>query len=834
MKKFFSFVAALFFTGSMMAGTIYSWDGSQSANDSTANETGGVATAEGGNASMIVGKASKLNWCLNLGKGYSNGANYIKITLDSALVGGENITVGAYVTGNSAPTGVAVLGINFGGENELTLDYDAANVATSPMPYVSTNTAPADNYFTVPAAAAGKDEIWLYRKTGATTVFVSKFVVERDSLPADTITTDEAPVNLIDLSTTTFESWFGDGGWAPITTSTATYDPSTGAINCVLNQDPFGQWHAQLKLNTTGIVLDPAKKYEFRATFESTVNASGITFKAFDNAPLAYAENIAVTAGTPTYYVSPAFMGAGIGNGVIVFDLGNCPNGAEVTISDIILCESEADLIEPLAAVYDLQKNDEILLDAFDVVYVNGSNIYVKDNTAAGLLYASNYGLVAGDHVAAGLKGTIDIFNGIYEVKPTTAFADLQVSHGTAPDPAVATAVPTVEDQNKYVVYKGVSFDAADAFDSASKNTVKGVFKGDTITFYNNFKIAATFQAGKTYDVVAVNAVYKTNVQVYPIEVSEHILIFDDCVGEHGLFDPDVAAINGTYFAPGWNTGAGADHSAFIENGTISIHVGDQGYGDMWNGQVFVDPGFTFTPGKAYHYEFDIVSWNKVCITVKVNNSDDDAFFVQSLYDLNIGGGTYHFSTDSVFVNENLNTEKGPLVFGFGWTDPNQDIFIKCIKITEIGDAPAPVEEHMYIKHPWGTGVDADWSWQEMNACTFKNVDAWTYIGAWGGVGFNIADNAEGNNASWYAAADIQFLDDEQALVEAPAVGTANCEFYFIPSFVGGIVTPAYVVVPVTEGVENVMDFKASKAVVDGKLVIVKNGVVYNIVGARF
>ena len=110
-----------------------------------------------------------------------------------------------------------------------------------------------------------------------------------------------------------------------------------------------------------------------------------------------------------------------------------------------------------------------------------------------------------------------------------------------------------------------------------------------------------------------------------------------------------------------------------------------------------MDPGFTFEAGKAYHYEFDIVSTGKVCMTVKVNDSDADAFFEQTVYDLNIGGGTYHFSTDSVFANANLNTAKGPLVFGFGWTDANNDITIQCIKITEVGAPPEPVEEKIYI-----------------------------------------------------------------------------------------------------------------------------------------
>lgn len=180
MKKLFSLFVAAFMALSVSAVTVYSWDGSLNASNETANETGGVATAMGGNQNTVVGKASKTNWCLNLGKGYSNGENYIKITLNAPLQGGETITTGCFVTGNSKPTADLVYGINFGGENELTLTYDADNAEASQIPYISTNAAPEDATLTVPAAAAGKTEIWIYRKSGSTTLLVSKFVVSRE------------------------------------------------------------------------------------------------------------------------------------------------------------------------------------------------------------------------------------------------------------------------------------------------------------------------------------------------------------------------------------------------------------------------------------------------------------------------------------------------------------------------------------------------------------------------------------------------------------------------------------------------------------------------------
>ena len=488
-----------------------------------------------------------------------------------------------------------------------------------------------------------------------------------------------------------------------------------------------------------------------------------------------------------------------------------------------------------LAEVYNLANGDTVVLKDFEVTCVPASDTryyYIKDATAACLIYADKYGLAAGNKVAKGMVATVKIYNGLYELIPVTPKAELTITSGTPAQPALATAAPTVADQNKYVVYKNVTVAADTAF-LASKNTVLGIMGNDTIKFYNTFKLTDTLKVGKQYTIEAVNSVFN-NPQVFPLSVTEQVPTEDPCAGEHGLFDPAKALINSTYFASeGWGANPGC--TADISNGVISIHV-DKAFVDMWQGQVFVDPGFTFEAGKAYHYEFDIVSTGKVCMTVKVNDSDADAFFQQTVYDLNIGGGTYHFSTDSVFANANLNTAKGPLVFGFGWTDANNDITIQCIKITEVGAAPEPVEEKMYIKHPWGTGNEADWAWKEMTATKYNAIDAWTATGAWGGIGFNIADNEEGKDAKWFAADAIQFLDKDGIITSAPAVGTADCQFYYVPMFdvEGSVSKPAIVIVPTAEGIENTeVNATVIKTIRNGQLVILRGGVEYNVLGAQ-
>lgn len=291
---------------------------------------------------------------------------------------------------------------------------------------------------------------------------------------------------------------------------------------------------------------------------------------------------------------------------------------------------------------------------------------------------------------------------------------------------------------------------------------------------------------------------------------------------EENLYNAENAKINNTFFkTEGWADNSGC--IAQMNGGDLTIHV-DKPFIDMWQGQVFVDPGFDFIPGHKYHYAFDLISGGKVCLTVKVNDSDKDAFFAESYYDLNIGGGLWHFVSDNVIANENLKTEQGPLVFGFGWTDGGQDVLIQNIVITDI-------TEYLYIKHPWGTGKNEDWAWKQMNPIVYEGEEAYSYTGAWGGVGFNIADNAEGADALWYAAADIAFLNaDTKEAVEEPAVGTADCEFVYVLD----AEQHAVVLVPSLTAIQNSnVAVKAVKIIRNGQIVIVREGVEYNALGAQ-
>ena len=171
--------------------------------------------------------------------------------------------------------------------------------------------------------------------------------------------------------------------------------------------------------------------------------------------------------------------------------------------------------VKTCADVYSMAKNDAVNLNDVTVTYANGKNVWVRDATGSMLLYLSaNTTWKAGD-VLSGVAGTVDIYNDLYEVKPSAAqVAAVTVAAGEAPAPEELTAVATT-DMNKYVILKGITTaaDAAFAEGTASNITFK-VGEAD-IVIRNNFKNAYSFIGEKKYDVVGVVTIYSKKPQIY-------------------------------------------------------------------------------------------------------------------------------------------------------------------------------------------------------------------------------------------------------------------------------------------------------------------------------
>ena len=155
--------------------TIYTWYGKRGESTATeAIEKGGVATAEGGNSNIVVGTAQKTNWTIKLNKGFSN-ANYVGISLNEALKAGDQMQLAAFIASDNT----AVLGIDFS-ESKEAASTDC-QLLFSNLQLISTNAAPEDTLFTIPAAAAGAKYIRVYRNSGQTGVYIANITILRNT-----------------------------------------------------------------------------------------------------------------------------------------------------------------------------------------------------------------------------------------------------------------------------------------------------------------------------------------------------------------------------------------------------------------------------------------------------------------------------------------------------------------------------------------------------------------------------------------------------------------------------------------------------------------------------
>ncbi|GEM_PF-7131999 len=161
-------------------------------------------------------------------------------------------------------------------------------------------------------------------------------------------------------------------------------------------------------------------------------------------------------------------------------------------------------------------KDTEVVLGAFDVVYVSGGNIYIKDETGMTQIFKSNYGLEAGDHVEAGLAGKIDIYKSTPEVIPSTSFADLKITKGDVPAIDDAVSVPVATDVNYILMYHGVSLVASET----AKNYI-GTFNEVEFNVYDKSSLIEELDETATYTIKGLVGFYNSNIQVTILTIAE-------------------------------------------------------------------------------------------------------------------------------------------------------------------------------------------------------------------------------------------------------------------------------------------------------------------------
>ncbi len=161
-------------------------------------------------------------------------------------------------------------------------------------------------------------------------------------------------------------------------------------------------------------------------------------------------------------------------------------------------------------------KKDFVFYGNVVVVYQNGSNLWVKDNTGYGLIYGNQVPqFEVGTTLAEEWEAQHYLFRGIiHEYQyPTNV---------EATDDALVEIVPTeyaeadltTEKINERVIVKGLTLTAGE--------DPKYLYTADGMAIYNQFNITyPTIEEGKAYDVEGMVSYYNNAVQIMPIAVTE-------------------------------------------------------------------------------------------------------------------------------------------------------------------------------------------------------------------------------------------------------------------------------------------------------------------------
>lgn len=158
------------------------------------------------------------------------------------------------------------------------------------------------------------------------------------------------------------------------------------------------------------------------------------------------------------------------------------------------------------------------------------------------------------------------------------------------------------------------------------------------------------------------------------------------------LFNPATAFIpeGGTYFAPNWQQETNSTAAYDATTGTLSVDLKSQFYG-QWQAQVKLQHDVTFSAAKQYTISVKFKSTVGIGgITLKMDDNAEVAFANQSI--------NLNANEELVYTSEPANGVEGNnhlLVFDFGWAVPCQ-ITISNISIQEVGGAVAPPE----VEHP--------------------------------------------------------------------------------------------------------------------------------------
>ena len=160
------------------------------------------------------------------------------------------------------------------------------------------------------------------------------------------------------------------------------------------------------------------------------------------------------------------------------------------------------------------------------VIYQNGGNTFVKDNSGYILIYGNlgYHELVNGD-VLSRVCGVYAIYNGVHELVPAQDYALTEPTKGTEVAPEVRTIASISDaDVNVYVALNGVSPVADVTFTEGNQTNVTLTENSNadaTIVARSTFKqISGTFTANSSVDVAGIVSLYKGAPQISIISIN--------------------------------------------------------------------------------------------------------------------------------------------------------------------------------------------------------------------------------------------------------------------------------------------------------------------------
>ena len=138
--------------------------------------------------------------------------------------------------------------------------------------------------------------------------------------------------------------WWADAGWSQIADPQFSY--AGGVYTIIANSATVSEWQAQNSIHNVALPIEPGQSYDVRAKIVSSDNLGRFTFKICDEGnddnTLVYNGSLSLEAGENIIELVDlkcklSGEDSGFSTAKLFIDLGGCPAGLEINLSDIIV-----------------------------------------------------------------------------------------------------------------------------------------------------------------------------------------------------------------------------------------------------------------------------------------------------------------------------------------------------------------------------------------------------------------------------------------------------------------------------------------------------------------